>query len=139
MAKRPVPPLKPNPKLSTFPYGGGEWPGYWTEAMERIARFEAEETDGLMDQRRRTLSQRLMQTRTLVLGIVVLGAMATFAFGLLFATGLTSFLAVVLSLFAVGLVIVVLVEQLDPYGPGPPIDRTRRPGTVEQRRQAPIP
>ena len=134
--KRPRPPLRPNPKLSTFPYGGGEWPGYWAEAMERVARFEAEGTDGLTNQRRRTLRQRLMRTRTLVLTIVALVAMATFACALLFTTGTITLLTVVVSAATVVLVVVLLIEQLNPDTPAPSMHDVRRLRTEEHERSS---
>jgi len=129
--------LRPNPKLSTFPYGGGEWPGYWTEAMERIAQYEVEGTDDLTGQRRQTLKQRLMRTRTLVLAIVALVAAATFAFALLFTTGTTTLLTVVVSLVVVILVIVLLIEQLNPDTPGPSMREVRRLRMEEHERASP--
>ena len=131
---RPRPPLRPNPKLSTFPYGGGEWPGYWTEAMERIARFEADELDGATNPRRQTLRQRLMQARSLVLAFVALVAMVAFACALLFTTGTITLLTVVVSAVTVVLVVMLLIEQLNPDTPSPSIAEVRKLRMVERER-----
>lgn len=46
--KRPRPAYRPNPKLAQFVYGGGPWPGYWEEALERVSKAASDE-DLLLD------------------------------------------------------------------------------------------